>query len=138
VRFFNSWDEMRVGDSIEFRRTFTGGDVSNFTGITGDFNKFHIDDISARKCGFDRRIVPGLLTGAMLTHAGGTLLPEPYLASEMSFRFLAPVYIGETITAVVEVVEKNGRKLKLEMVCNNEKGEQVLTASVFGIIAPCR
>ncbi len=134
MRFFNSWDEMQEGDIIEFSRTFNDGDVANFTGTTGDFNKFHIDEIAAQKCGFKKRIVPGLLTGGMLTHAGGTLLPEPYVASKMSFRFLAPVYIGETITARVKVTLKQGEKLGLEMICTNQNGEQVLEGNVFGKI----
>jgi len=134
VRFFSSWAEMKAGDTIKFSRTFTEGDVANFTGTTGDFNKFHVDDISARECGFQKRVIPGLLTGSMLTHAGGTLLPVPYLASKMSFRFLAPVYIGETIIATVTVAVKEGKKLELQMTCINEKGEQVLTGSVSGVV----
>lgn len=134
MRSFPAWDKMKVGDTVSFRRTFTDGDVANFTGTTGDFNKFHIDNVSARECGFEERIVPGLLTGGMLTHAGGTLLPVPYLASQMSFRFLGPVYTGQTITAQVSVAFKEGKKLGLEMVCINETGEEVLTGSVFGIV----
>lgn len=138
MRFFPPWKQMKVGDKVKFNRTFTEGDVANFTGVTGDFNKFHMDDISAQRCGFEKRIIPGLLTGGMLTHAGGTLMPEPYVASKICYDLLAPVYVGETITAVVTVVMKEENKLKLEIICTNEKGIDVLKGDVFGVVIPLK
>lgn len=138
MRFFPSWNEMKVGDSVTFYRTFTEGDVANFTGITGDFNPIHMDPRTAIKCGFKGRVVPGLLTAGMLTHAGGTLLPEPYPAARMSFRFLAPVYVGEMICARVTVTEKDPDKtrLTLQMTCTNQEGKVVLEGEVSGKIVP--
>ncbi|SFH24842.1 3-hydroxybutyryl-CoA dehydratase [Desulfotomaculum arcticum] len=138
MRCFKSWEEMRVGDSVTFYRTFTDGDVSNFTGLTGDFNPIHMDPQTASLCGFKGRVVPGLLTAGMLTHAGGTLLPEPYPAAGMNFRFLAPVYIGETICARVTVTEKDPRrnKLTLHMTCTNEQNQIVVEGEVTGKIMP--
>lgn len=138
MRFFKSWKDMQVGDSVTFYRTFTEGDVSTFTGVTGDFNPIHMDPGTARSCGFEDRVVPGLLTGSMLTHAGGSLLPEPYPASKMNFRFLAPVYIGETICAHVAVTEKNSarNRLTLHITCVNPAGKTVLEGEVSGKIMP--
>jgi 3-hydroxybutyryl-CoA dehydratase len=118
MRFFPSWKDMIIGDSVTFSRTFTEGDVSNFTGVTGDFNPIHMDPQTAVMCGFKERVVPGLLTAGMLTHAGGTLLPEPYPAAN---RFLAPVYIGQTICAKVTVTKKDTAKnrLTLQITCTN-------------------
>lgn len=138
MRFFLSWADLKVGDTVTFYRTFTDGDVANFTGVTGDFNPIHVDPQAAALCGFRERVVPGLLTGSMITHAGGTLLPEPYPATRMSFRFLAPVYIGETICARVTVAEKNPEKnkLTLRMTCTNQQGQVVLEGEVSGKIFP--
>ncbi|MDK2887354.1 MAG: 3-hydroxybutyryl-CoA dehydratase [Thermoanaerobacter sp.] len=138
MRFFRSWSELEVGDTVTFYRTFTDGDVASFLGITGDFNPIHLDPRAAVHCGFQGRVVPGLLTGSMLTHAGGTLLPEPYPAKKMTFQFLAPVYIGETICARVTVTEKDPQKnkLTLKMTCTNQKGQVVLEAEVSGKIFP--
>lgn len=129
---------MKVGESITFSRTFTEGDVAIFTGVTGDFNPIYMDPITAQKCGFKDRVVPGLLTASMITHAGGTLLPEPYPAGKMSFRFLAPVYIGETICAKVTVKEKDPtkNKLSLHITCTNQEGTIVLEGEVSGKIVP--
>ncbi|MFZ5650171.1 MAG: MaoC family dehydratase [Bacillota bacterium] len=138
MRFFPSWKDMVIGDSVTFYRTFTDGDVANFTGITGDFNPIHMDAKTALSCGFKGLVVPGLLTGGMLTHAGGTLLPEPYPASRMSFSFRAPVYTGESIKARVTVTEKDPvkNKLTLQIVCTNKKEEVVLEGEVSGKIIP--
>jgi len=138
MRHFSSWEDMRVGDSVTFYRTFTEGDVSTFTGVTGDFNPIHVDPGAAVLCGFKDRVVPGLLTGSMLTHAGGTLLPEPYPAGRMSFRFPAPVYIGDTIRARIEVKEKDPVKnrLTLHMICTNQHGQVVAEGEVSGKIIP--
>lgn len=138
MRCFKSWEEMKVGDSVTFYRTFTDGDVSNFTGITGDFNPIHMDPKTAALCGFKGRVVPGLLTAGMLTHAGGTLLPEPYPAARMNFKFSAPVYIGETICARVTVAEKDPQRnrLTLRMTCTNEQNQIVVEGEVTGKIMP--
>ncbi|GBF32009.1 3-hydroxybutyryl-CoA dehydratase [Desulfocucumis palustris] len=138
MRFFSSWQDMQVGDNVTFYRTFTDGDVSNFTGITGDFNPIHMDSEIAKLCGYKGRVVPGLLTASMLTHAGGTLLPEPYPAGKMSFRFLAPVYIGDTICARVTIIDKDAEKNKLvlQITCTNQEGGAVLVGEVSGKIMP--
>jgi len=138
MRHFLSWADLSVGDTVTFYRTFTEGDVANFTGVTGDFNPIHMDPRTAVLCGFRDRVVPGLLTGSMITHAGGTLLPEPFPATRMSFRFPAPVYIGETIRAQVTVTAKDPetKKLTLQMTCTNEQGQVVLEGEVSGRIFP--
>lgn len=102
-----AFDAYPVGHAFTFRRTFSAGDVALFCGITGDFNPYHLDELFARRTKFGRLIVPGLLTGSMITHIGGLL---GFLATEMSFQFLAPVFIGDTITCTVTIVEKDETK----------------------------
>ncbi len=99
-----AFDAYPVGQSFEFRRTFTSGDVSVFCGVTGDFNPYHLDEAFARQTPFGRVIIPGLLTGSMMTHIGGLI---GFLATEMSFQFLAPVYVGDTITCTLTITEKD-------------------------------
>ena len=72
----------RKGDSYSFSRTFTDGDVSLYCGLTGDYNPFHLDETFAAASRFGSRIVPGLLTGSLMTHVGGML---GMLGAEMKF-----------------------------------------------------
>lgn len=126
-----AFDALAVGQTYTFRRTFTEGDVSAFCGVTGDYNPYHIDDTFARDGLFGRRIVPGLLTGSMLTHIGGLL---GFLAAEMSFRFVAPVYIGDTVTCTVTVEEKDAarRAVACGVRAATADGREVLVARFSG------
>ena len=86
-RLREAFDEMYVGQTFAFRRTFTDGDVALFCGVTGDYNPHHQDEAFARESWYGRLTIPGLLTGSMLTHIGGLL---GFLATEMSFEYLGP------------------------------------------------
>src|SRR4030065_320389 len=113
-----------VGAKVAFTRTLTEADVALFIGITWDVNPYHTDDTFVSKTRFKRRIVPGLLTASLLTHLGGLWA---FLATEMHFEFIAPVFIGDTITAeaeVVEVDESRGR-VRLRCRCTNYEGREV-------------
>ncbi len=120
-----------VGEKAAFTRTLTDGDVALFIGATWDVNPLHTDASYAAGTPFKTRIVPGLLTASLLTHLGGLWA---FLAHEMTFEFLAPVYIGETITAQAEVVDADEARgwVKLACVCLNQDGDEVLRASVNG------
>lgn len=120
-----------LGEKAAFTRTLTEGDVSLFIGATWDVNPYHTDESFASQTPFKKRIVPGLLTASLLTHLGGLWA---FLATEMKFEFLAPVYIGDTITAEAEVIEADEARgwVRLGCRCVNQVGEEVLRADVSG------
>lgn len=123
--------EPRVGEKLSFRRTLTEADVALFIGVTWDVNPLHTDDAYAAGMPFKRRIVPGLLTAGLLTHLGGLWA---FLATEMRFQFLAPVFVGDTITAEGEIVayDEPKRLVTLKCSCRNERGEEVLRGEIQG------
>lgn len=120
-----------VGEKASFTRTLTEGDVSLFIGATWDVNPYHTDEEFARQTRFGRRIVPGLLTASLLTHLGGLW---NFLATEMRFAFLGPVYVGDTVTAESEIVAVDEARGWVKMECQvmNKEGEQVLRATIEG------
>jgi len=127
-----AFQALAVGQSFTFRRTFTDGDVAVFCGVTGDYNPYHLDEAFARQSGFGRRIIPGLLTASMLTHIGGLL---GFLATEMNFRYLKPVYIGDTISVTVTITEKDeARRRRVAGTARyvNQDGVEVLQALFSG------
>jgi 3-hydroxybutyryl-CoA dehydratase len=130
-RLKEAFDEMEVGRTFTYRRTFTEGDVSLFCGVTGDYNPYHQDEIFAGESWYRRRTIPGLLTGSMLTHIGGML---GFLATEMHFEYLAPVYAGDTITCTVTVLEKDEDRRRMECGADfvNQDGVRVLRARFSG------
>jgi 3-hydroxybutyryl-CoA dehydratase len=119
------------GATASFSRTITEADVALFVGVTWDVNPLHTDDVYMRAMPFKRRIVPGLLTASLLTHLGGLWA---FLATEMNLTFMTPVFIGDTITAKVEVLEiDEGRGwVRLGCRCRNEEGTDVLQGEILG------
>lgn len=121
--------EYSVGERAAFTRTITETDIVNFAGVTGDFNPVHIDEEYARGTPFKGRIAHGLLSAALISAVLGNKLPGPgciYLKQELIF--LAPVRIGDTITAEVEIMEINGagRRMRLGTRCLDQGGKVVL------------
>jgi 3-hydroxybutyryl-CoA dehydratase len=122
-------DEIQVGDFAEFSKTVSEADVYLYAGVTGDLNPAHVNEAYARGTFFKTRIAHGMLTGGFISAVLGTRLPGPgtiYIRQELNFR--APVRIGDTITAKIEVVEKNPEKNRLRMstTCTNQDGTVVV------------
>ncbi len=130
-RLREAFDEMSIGQTFTFRRTFTGGDVALFCGVTGDYNPYHQDESFAEESPYGGLTIPGLLTGSMLTHIGGLL---GFLATEMTFRYLGPVFVGDTITCTVTISEKDEEKRRIAASAEfvNQEGAEVLRASFGG------
>lgn len=130
-RLREAFDAIDIGQSFTFRRTFTDGDVALFCGVTGDFNPYHIDDAFVRESWFGRRIIPGLLTASMLTHIGGMI---GFLATDMTFRYVTPVYIGDTVTCIVTIAEKDAQARTMTGLarCTNQEGQEVLAGRFSG------
>lgn len=129
---------LKIGDSAERVKTITNEDVSNFAAATGDMNPVHLDDSYAAGTRFGRRIAHGMLTGGIISAILGNDLPGPgtvYLGQE--FKFKAPVFIGDTITARVEVVKyrEDKRITTFRTTCTNQDGVLVLEGEAV-VIAP--
>ena len=144
-RFF---DDMQVGDRwVSGRRTLTEADVTNFAGCSGDFNPLHVDDVFAASGAFGRRVVHGALVLSVATGLrqqmgifNGTLKA---LLEIRSWRFLRPVFIGDTITAVTTVEERTETSKpdqgivvqRVDVV--NQRGETVQSGQLVSLVR-CR
>lgn len=132
-------EELAVGDCAQMTRTITVETVREFVDATGDDNPLHSDPVFAATTRFGQVIAPGILTGGLLSAVIGTQLPGPgaiYLSQ--SFRFLKPVFLGDAITARVDVAEvvRERNRMRLLTVCVNQAGEAVLEGEAW--IMPSR
>jgi 3-hydroxybutyryl-CoA dehydratase len=121
--------ELKIGDSAQISKTITEADIELFARATGDFNPVHLDQAYAEKTMFKGRIAHGLLSVGLLSSILGNILPGHgtiYLSQEV--KFLAPVRIGDTITAGVEVIELISEKnrAKFRTTCMNQDGKLVV------------
>lgn len=132
-------DEVVVGQAAEFRKTVTETDVVLFAGITGDLNPAHIDEVAASASRFGGRIAHGMLSASFISTVLGTRLPGPgtiYL--EQTLRFTAPVRIGDTVTARVEVAELlPKRRVRLMTTVLNQDGLAVVEGEAV-VMVPAR
>ena len=131
-----------VGDRAEFTKTITETDIILFAGITGDMNPVHIDETYAGESMFKQRIAHGMLSAGLISTVLGTRIPGPgsiYLKQSLAFQ--KPVFIGDTITAAVEVTElktdnPKRRRITLDTVCTNQDGQTVLSGEAVLIPPP--
>ena len=123
---------LKAGDSFTVRRTFGEKDVHAFAGVTRDYNPVHLEGRFASTKGFSGCVCHGLLVGSMLTEIGGQI---GWLASGMSFRFLRPVYVGDTVTCTLTLLEASPEgKARATAEFSNQCGETVLAADLYGIL----
>ena len=123
------FEEIQVGDKASFSKTLSEADVYGFAGITGDFNPVHVNEAFASETRFKKRIAHGMLTASLISTVIGTDLPGAntiYMSQEV--KFTAPVYLGDTLTAEVEVLEKREDKriLTLKTTVVNQDGQTVV------------
>jgi 3-hydroxybutyryl-CoA dehydratase len=130
-------DDFQLGETASFSKTVTEADVTTFAGLIGDFNPLHVDAEFARKSRFGRRIAHGMFAGGLISAVLGNKLPGQgtiYLSQQIEF--LAPVYIGDTITATVEIIawRADKRIMTLKTDCHNQGGKQVVAGKAVVLV----
>jgi 3-hydroxybutyryl-CoA dehydratase len=123
------YSDISLGQIAEVVHTITEEDIQIFGDLSGDYNPLHFNEEWASTTLFKGRIAHGLLTASFISTAIGMKLPGPgtiYLGQKINFK--RPVRIGDTITARVEVVDKNDDKqqITLNTTCTNQDGKVVL------------
>lgn len=128
---------IEVGDVAEFTKTITEADLTLFTGISGDFNPYHVDEVTASATRFGGRVVHGMLTSSFICTVLGMKLPGPgTIHLEQQLRFLAPVRPGDTVTARVEVLEIQPRnRVSVRTQCLLQDGTVAVDGEAL-VIAP--
>jgi acyl dehydratase len=120
----HNFDTLEVGQKLHGRMTVTDAHVVLAAGIFGDFAPLHVDEEYAKTTRFGRRIAHGtLITGIMAGVFGKWLGTNALGYLEQRVKFVAPVFIGDTVTTEWEVVEKipkeklGGGIVKLRVEC---------------------
>jgi 3-hydroxybutyryl-CoA dehydratase len=131
---------IEIGATCSRIRTITAESIDLFAQASGDTNPVHLDEAYAAKTQFGRRIAHGMLTASLISAVLGNDFPGPgsiYLKQEVRFR--APVFVGDTITATVEVTayRPDKRITTLSTTCTNQHGETVMDGEAV-VIAPAQ
>ncbi|MGH2375871.1 MAG: MaoC family dehydratase [bacterium] len=126
--------QLRVGQSATRTKTITDADLRAYAEITGDYNPLHFDDAFAAGTRFGRRVAQGGITAGMLNALVAMDIPGPgTVFMSQTLTYLAPAYVGDTLTAHVEVMslkpDKPVCQLKFEV--RNQRGEAILNAEAW-------
>jgi 3-hydroxybutyryl-CoA dehydratase len=102
------FEDLHVGQTATLSKTITEEDLQMYSAVSLDTNPIHMDDNVARQSRFGGRVAHGMLSAGLISALLGTRLPGPgtiYLRQSLKFR--APVKIGHTVDAVVEITDLN-------------------------------
>ena len=124
-----AYEEFAVGDRATFSKTIGEADILLFTAVSGDTYGLHVDDEYAKTTRFGQRVAHGMLSASLLSAVHALLLQRPGgLYVSQTVRFVRPVFIGDTLTARVEVVELLPAKRRMRCLTTivNQRGKTVI------------
>jgi len=139
------YEDLTMGMRFETPgRTITEADLVNFAGVSGDYNPLHTDEEFARTTLFGRRVAHGTLvlslTAGLRQRTGvfaDTLLA---LLEIRSWRFLKPVFIGDTVHVATTIEEfretsRSDRGVVAQRIdVVNQRGETVQRGELVSLI----
>lgn len=128
---------LKIGDKAQFTKQIREEEVILFAKISGDDNPIHLDEEYAKNSIFKQKIAHGFLVGSLISAVIAKDLPGNgtiYLSQNL--KFLAPVFLNETITAHIEVLDfPKGSQVLLSTICKNQDQKVVIEGTAL-VIAP--
>ena len=127
-------NSVHVGRRASRSLTLTSDHVRKYSEISGDFNPLHYDERFVARTKFGRLVVQGGLTTGLLHALVATDLPGPgSVFLSQNWKFTAPVFVGDTITAEAEVTKVHESKpvTALSVRVTRQTGEVVLEGEAW-------
>ena len=125
---------LTVGQKASRTMTVTADHVRKYAEITGDYNPLHFDEAFVGRTKFGKLVAQGGLTTGILHALVAMDMPGPgTVFLSQNWKFTAPVYIGDTITAQAEVLSVHATKpvCQLRIVIQRDGGEVVLEGEAW-------
>ncbi|MFZ3407190.1 MaoC family dehydratase [Vibrio chagasii] len=94
-----------IGQTATIEKTLDKPTVEAFASVSEDYNPIHLDEDFAKTTQFERPIIHGMLASSLISGLLASKVPGAgsiYLGQ--SLKFLRPIFVGETVTAKVEVI----------------------------------
>jgi acyl dehydratase len=123
-----------VGQRAERSLTLTSKHVQTFAELTGDYNPLHFDESFVTRTKFGKLVVQGGLTTGLLHALVAMDMPGPgTVFLSQNWKFTAPVYLDDTITAWAEVLSVHASKpvTQLAIRVTRQSGEVVLEGEAW-------
>ncbi|HEX5170670.1 MAG TPA: MaoC family dehydratase [Cyclobacteriaceae bacterium] len=126
--------KLTVGQRATRTLTLTQEHVKTFASLSGDYNPLHFDESFVAKTKFKRLVVQGGLTTGLLHALVAMDMPGPgTVFLSQNWKFPAPVFIGDTITAeaIVLSVHESKPVTQLKIKITRQTGETVLEGEAW-------
>ena len=121
------FENLAIGMRESYSRTVTDADVRGFAEVSGDHNPIHLDEAYAVRTPFKSRIAHGIYTASLISAVIASRLPGPgSIYMSQTLQFLAPVRIGDTVDATVEVIELSDKGRRVKLKCQCKVGDTVV------------
>lgn len=133
------FEDLRVGQTASLGKTVSEADILMFAAVSLDTNPVHLNEEAAKASIFGTRIAHGMLSAGLISAVLGTQLPGPgtlYMSQQLRFR--APVKIGDTVTATVEVTALNAEKKRATLTTICTVGDEVVIEGEAYVQVPSR
>lgn len=128
---------LTVGSKFAATKKITDAVVRAFVELSGDSNPIHIDEEFAKKSRFGRRIAHGMISGALLSAVLGTEFGEKQVVyMSQTMKFVAPVFIDDTITATATVkhIREDKPVVTVETVVTKDDGTVVVSGEAVLLV----
>lgn len=126
--------QISIGQKATRSVTLSADHVKTFADLSGDYNPLHFDETFVAKTKFKKLVVQGGLTTGLLHALVAMDMPGPgTVFLSQNWKFIAPVFIGDTITAEAEVISKHETKpvTQLKIKITGQDGDTVLEGEAW-------
>lgn len=97
--------KFKLGEKSSFTKTFNQEEVIAYAKSSMDENPVHFDKEYARKTYFKKPIVHGLFVASLFGGLLGSRLPgKGTIHLGQDLKFIQPVFVGEKVTASIEII----------------------------------
>ena len=127
-------NNLSIGQVAKRSITLTEQHVKTYAELSGDYNPLHFDEDFARKTKFGKLVVQGGLTTGLLHALVAMDMPGPgTVFLSQNWKFIAPVFIDDTITAKAEILRMHESKpvTQLAITIERQDGEVVLEGEAW-------
>ena len=133
------FEDLEVGMSAELTRAVTAHDIQAFADVSGDYNPVHLDEDYASGTMFKACIAHGILSASYVSALFAMKLPGPgciYVSQTLNFK--APVYIGDEVTARVEIQMLIPKRKRAIFACTCSVGDKLVLDGEAVVMVPNR
>jgi acyl dehydratase len=126
--------DLTPGQTATRSLTLTAEHVRGYAELSGDHNPLHFDEDFAAQTPFGKLVVQGGLTTGLLHALVAMDMPGPgTVFLSQNWKFTAPVFIDDTITAEAEVLSVHETKpvCRLRVSVKRQDGEEVLEGEAW-------